>query len=468
VPLICIDVPTGADVVERLVIDGPVPGTVNATPLLWFPPTFTTTFPVVAAAGTGTFICVALQLDGIPDAPLKLTVLALWDDPKFFPAIVTDVPADPEVGEMLVMAGAAVPTSNPYGLLGTPPTVTTTLPVVAPDGTGTTMVVALQLVGVAVVPLKMTVLVPCDDPKLEPVMVADVPIVPPPGDILLMLGSDEVTVKSTPLLSPPPTETTTSPVEAPAGTVTVIEVSLELVGLAYSCGLKTTWGVCVPPAVKAVPEMVNDAPTGAEFWERPVIIGDAVTVNASALLDAALTLTTTFPEVAPEGTWTSSVLLLHETQVTGVPLNVTVLVPWVVPKPLPTITTVVPTGPLCGVMRVILGVACARNEKRRMKGSRNSNVFGHRPAGLSISDRIKEDLFWGSVPPAENGVTLPAHVRCLIQIPPSSAKQNRDFVWLTSCAMTAHHACLLKLQGERVEKNFRFLGLLHPVDTEIR
>jgi hypothetical protein len=45
-------------------------------------------------------------------------------------------------------------------LLATPPTVTTTGPVVAPDGTGATMLVLLQLVGVAAVPLKVTVLAP--------------------------------------------------------------------------------------------------------------------------------------------------------------------------------------------------------------------------------------------------------------------------------------------------------------------
>jgi len=45
-------------------------------------------------------------------------------------------------------------------LLASPPTVTTTGPVVAPEGTGATIDVALQLVGVAAVPLNVTVLVP--------------------------------------------------------------------------------------------------------------------------------------------------------------------------------------------------------------------------------------------------------------------------------------------------------------------
>ena len=45
-------------------------------------------------------------------------------------------------------------------LLATPPTVTTTFPVVAPVGTVVVMLVALQLVTVASVPLNVTVLVP--------------------------------------------------------------------------------------------------------------------------------------------------------------------------------------------------------------------------------------------------------------------------------------------------------------------
>jgi len=45
-------------------------------------------------------------------------------------------------------------------LLAEPPTVTTTGPVVAPMGTGVTILVALQFVGVAVVPLNLTVLDP--------------------------------------------------------------------------------------------------------------------------------------------------------------------------------------------------------------------------------------------------------------------------------------------------------------------
>ncbi len=73
-------------------------------------------------------------------------------------------------------------------LLGTALTVTTTLPLVAPEGTGTTMLVAVQEAGVAVVPLKVTLLPPCVTPKFVPVMVTEVPMGPDVGLRLVMLG----------------------------------------------------------------------------------------------------------------------------------------------------------------------------------------------------------------------------------------------------------------------------------------
>ena len=50
------------------------------------------------------------------------------------------------------------------------------------------MLVALQLVGVAVVPLNVTVLVPCDAPKVVPVIVTEVPTGPEVGLRLVMFG----------------------------------------------------------------------------------------------------------------------------------------------------------------------------------------------------------------------------------------------------------------------------------------
>jgi hypothetical protein len=79
--------------------------------------------------------------------------------PKFVPVIVTDVPMGPDVGFRLVMLGGGV-TVKGTPLLACPPTVTTTFPVVAPDGTVTVMLVSLQAVGVPAVPLNVTVLDP--------------------------------------------------------------------------------------------------------------------------------------------------------------------------------------------------------------------------------------------------------------------------------------------------------------------
>ena len=132
--------------------------TVKVTPLLWRPLTVTTTLPEVAPEGTLTVMLEALQLVAVPaEVPLKVTVLVPCDAPKFAPLMVTEVPVGPDVGlklEMLAGGGVTVKTT---AFLATPPTVTTTFPVVAPAGTGATMLVALQLVGVATVPLNSAI-----------------------------------------------------------------------------------------------------------------------------------------------------------------------------------------------------------------------------------------------------------------------------------------------------------------------
>ena len=220
------------DVGLRLVMLGAGTVTVKLTPLLATPPTVTTTFPVVAPLGTGATILVALQLVGVAAVPLNVTVLVPCVAPKFAPVIVTDAPTNPDVGFRPVMLGPGVVTVKLTPLLATPPTVTTTLPVVAPAGTGTTMFVTLQLVGVAPIPLKVTVLVPWLAPKLAPVIVTDVPRTPDVGLRPVMLGGGTVTVKLTPLLATPPTVTTTFPVVAPLGTGATMLVAAQLVGVA--------------------------------------------------------------------------------------------------------------------------------------------------------------------------------------------------------------------------------------------
>jgi len=94
-------------------------------------------------------------LGEVAATPLKVTNPAV--PPKLVPEIVTGVPAGPDVGEMLVIVGGTV---NCGPLLDAPPTVTTTGPVDAPEGTVATMLVPLQVETDASTPLNVTVLLP--------------------------------------------------------------------------------------------------------------------------------------------------------------------------------------------------------------------------------------------------------------------------------------------------------------------
>jgi hypothetical protein len=226
--------------------------------------------------------------------------------------------------------------------------------VIAPAGTGTTMLVADQVVGVAAVPLKVTVLVPCVAPKLLPLMVTAVATGPLDGERLVSVGVGE-TVNGNALLTRPPTVTTTLPVVAPAGTGTAMLLADQVVGVA-AVPLKVT--VLVPwVAPKLLPLIVTAVATGPLDGERLVSVGvgAADTVNVRALLARPFTVTTTLPVVAPDGTGTTMLVACQVVGVAAVPLKVTVLEPWFGPKLLPLMVTAVATGPLDGERFVSVG-----------------------------------------------------------------------------------------------------------------
>lgn len=132
---------------------------------------------------------VALQLVTVAVVPLNLTVLDPCVEPKLVPVIVTAAPTAPEVIDKLVMLGAGT-TVNDTPLLFTPPTLTTTFPVVAPDGTVATIDDAPQLlIVVAAVPLNLTVLDPWVEPNPEPVIVTEAPTAPDVIERLVILGA---------------------------------------------------------------------------------------------------------------------------------------------------------------------------------------------------------------------------------------------------------------------------------------
>jgi hypothetical protein len=280
VPVIVTAAPTKPVVGFKLVMLGPDAVTVKVMPLLATPPTVTTTFPVVAPAGTCVVMLVALQLVAVAVVPLNFTVLVPCVAPKFAPVMVTDAPANPEAGFKLVILGPGTLTVKFTPLLATPPTVTTTFPVVAPAGTSTTMLVAVQLVAVTAIPLNFTVLVPCVAPKFAPVMVTAAPTAPDVGLRLVMLGAALVTAKFTPALATPPTVTTTFPVVAPVGTGAVMLVALQLVGVAAVPLNLTVLVPCVAP--KFAPVMVTAAPTAPDVGVKRVMLGVVVPIPGFA------------------------------------------------------------------------------------------------------------------------------------------------------------------------------------------
>lgn len=123
------------------------------------------------------------------------------------PVIVTKVPTIPDDGDTPVIPSEGI-TAKPTGLLAPPATVTITLPVMARAGTRTVIDVELQIVGVAVVPAKVTVLVPCLLPKPVPVIVTSVPTVPEVGFRFVILGMGSA-INTTALLDAPPPVTVT-------------------------------------------------------------------------------------------------------------------------------------------------------------------------------------------------------------------------------------------------------------------
>jgi hypothetical protein len=147
-------------------------------------------------------------------------------------------------------------TVNGEPLLGCPATVTRIFPVVAPKGTGAVMAVALQLVGVVVTPLNVTVLDPCVEPKFPPVMVTGVPRAPKSGESEVINGT-VATVKKTGLLGVP-TVTTTLPEVTPLGAGTTTLVVLQLDGVAVTPLNVTVLDPWVDP--KFVPLIVTEVP----------------------------------------------------------------------------------------------------------------------------------------------------------------------------------------------------------------
>ncbi len=122
---------------------------------------------------------------------MNVTTVESREFPKLFPVIVRTVPTVAEVGEMLEILGVTRTVNNML-LLATPFTVTTTGPVVAALGTVMTICASLQLVTLACIPLKVTVLDPWVVPKYDPLTLTVAPTAAIFGDSAPMTGARPV------------------------------------------------------------------------------------------------------------------------------------------------------------------------------------------------------------------------------------------------------------------------------------
>src|SRR5260370_14068132 len=317
----------------------------------------TFTGPLVLPCDTTATIRWSLQLLTAARVPLKFTLLSPCDVPKPVPAMVTDVPGEPAMGEMAVIESCS--TLNATPLLVMPARVNVTLPLVAVCGTVTFTKVSLkETILVAWTPLNCMELAPWVAPKPVPCSWIRAPVPAAEGTSVVITGFSGVKIWLA-LLEMPLTTTVTGPTVAVAGTVATTEVDVQLPAV----------GVTVTPlnftilesrlVPKFVPVMVIGVPTAPELCERLVTLGVASTLNSTPLLAAPLTVATMLPLVAPLGTGTTISLLFQLVGVAVTPLNVTVLLPCGLPKPTPLIVTLVPAKAEAGLIHAIEGVAIA-------------------------------------------------------------------------------------------------------------
>lgn len=236
-----------------------------------------------------------------------------------------------------------------------PLTVTEIVPVTVPEGTVTVSCVAEAAVTVAVWLLaNFTVLFAGVALKLVPVMMTDIPGMPPSGKKLVMVGAPAVTVKSLAEVPVwPPTVTVIFPVVAPEGTVTVRLVALA--ALTVAVVLLNLTVLFAGVALKLVPVMVTADPTPPEEGEKLVTEGTVVKSPVEVPVNPP-TVTAILPVVAPLGTVTVRDVVVCAVTVAVTPLNVTVFCPGVALKELPDIVTVVPPVPDVGEKLLTVGV----------------------------------------------------------------------------------------------------------------
>jgi hypothetical protein len=196
---------------------------------------------------------------------------------------------------------------------------------------------ALQLEGVATVPLNATVLVPCVTPKFVPVMVTTDPTAPDVDDNPEMFGVGS-TVNTAVLLDSELLVTMTFPLLEPAGTTTEM-----LVGLQETICAPIPSNVTTPDEPKLAPFTVMVVPTGPADGEKLAILGNTVNDAELLLVPAPVfTITCVTPGLARLGREATMEVSVQLTIDATTPAMVTSPDPWAGPRFVPEMVNCVP------------------------------------------------------------------------------------------------------------------------------
>jgi hypothetical protein len=196
VPVMVTLVPTAPWSGEKLVMVGFDVMVKLSTDTAVCDPTCTEIVPDVAAVGTVTVNEVVEAAVTVAIVLLNLTTLFAAVALKLVPVMVTLVPAIPCSGEKLLMVGISGTIKSCVEVMVWVPTVTVSLPVLAPAGTVVVMVVGVVAVMTAVVPLNRTVFLLISVLKFLPVRVTVVPAIPSVGENEVRVGAGSLASSS--------------------------------------------------------------------------------------------------------------------------------------------------------------------------------------------------------------------------------------------------------------------------------
>ncbi len=286
------------------------------------------------------------ESNDVASVPPKETRLLDWVELKLFPSISMLAPTAPKAGCTSVIVGAGTTEKLLELVAEWLPTVTLIVPLVAPKGTEVVICVLVAETTDAIVPWNATVLSAGTGLKFVPAIVTALPTPPLDGANDVIVGDE--TAKLEPLVPVCPlTVTAILPVVAEDGTVAI---SCVLVAeITFAAVLLNVTLSFVETGSKFAPEIVTWTPKTPLVGLNEEMMGGVVTVKLLELTAVEPeTVTLIGPVEAPEGTVTTSFVVVADETVAAAPLNCTESFDLVALKFVPLMVTDVPTAPLVG------------------------------------------------------------------------------------------------------------------------